>query len=230
VRIRSSPGRPAGRNIEPVPVAFTSALALALELAEDDAPVPHIVNEPSRHVILVDTYELLAPLDNWLRESFLPQLPHDTLMVLAGRHPPSLTRRFASGWQDLVHTLPLNNLSDTESQTYLTHRSVPQEQHATILDFTHGHPLALSMVADLFSQDRAQGRAAKNGGTRFERGGALCRAGFAGTSRAKGAGAGPSRRTGNLRPGTFDDRGPAGRDTATAALRFVRHFRRVFSP
>jgi len=30
--------------------------------------------QPGRHVVLLDTYETLATLDEWLREVFLPQL------------------------------------------------------------------------------------------------------------------------------------------------------------
>jgi hypothetical protein len=42
-------------------------------------------------------------------------------------------------------------LSREESQAYLK-REIPSEQRQTILDFTHGHPLALSLVADVFLQ------------------------------------------------------------------------------
>ena len=31
----------------------------------------------NRQVILVDTFELLSPLEDWLREAFLPELPGD---------------------------------------------------------------------------------------------------------------------------------------------------------
>ncbi len=60
--------------------------------------------------------------------------------------------RFDPGWQRLVCSLPLQNLSREESQAYLTKREIASEQHQTILDFTHGHPLALSLVADVFLQ------------------------------------------------------------------------------
>jgi hypothetical protein len=40
-------------------------------------------------VLLVDTYETLAPLDGWLRETLLPELPGGHLIVLAGRDPPA---------------------------------------------------------------------------------------------------------------------------------------------
>ena len=40
------------------------------------------------------------------------------------------------------------------SQTYLTTRDIPTTQHQAILDFTHGHPLALSLVAEVFAQGK----------------------------------------------------------------------------
>ena len=42
-----------------------------------------------RQVLLIDTFEKFAPLDSWLRELFLPQLPEDILIVVAGHLPPS---------------------------------------------------------------------------------------------------------------------------------------------
>src|SRR3989304_2286011 len=49
---------------------------------------------PSRpHVILIDTCETLAPLDGWLRDTFLPQLPGHTRV---GPPPnPPLNGRYA---------------------------------------------------------------------------------------------------------------------------------------
>jgi hypothetical protein len=106
----------------------------------------------SGHVILIDTYELLAPLDGWLRESFLPQLPSNVLVVLAGRNRPDLAWRSDPGWQSVMRLLPLRNLDRSDSRAYLANRSIPAEQQDAVLDFTHGHPLALSLVADVFAQ------------------------------------------------------------------------------
>jgi hypothetical protein len=105
-----------------------------------------------RQVLLIDTYEVLESLDNWLREQMLPQLPENTLIVLAGRNPPSAGWRSDAGWQSLLHVLPLRNLSPDESRTYLSRLQVPAEQHQQVIAFTHGHPLALSLVADVFAQ------------------------------------------------------------------------------
>ena len=40
-----------------------------------------------RLVVLFDTYERLAPLDDWVRTVLLPQLPADAVTVFAGRRP-----------------------------------------------------------------------------------------------------------------------------------------------
>ncbi len=143
------------RNIEPAPNAFLGALRLVLGLAGADpaeSPLEILASWSSRAVLLIDTYELIDSLDEWLREAFLPQLSENSLVVLAGRQPPSAAWRGDPGWQALVHTLPLRNLTPDESRTYLTRREIPPARHQAVLDFTHGHPLALSLVADVFAQ------------------------------------------------------------------------------
>ncbi|MCC7354900.1 MAG: ATP-binding protein [Anaerolineae bacterium] len=140
------------RNIEPVPDSFIGALRLAMNLPPHQSPLDVLASHPRHHAILVDTYEILAPLDAWLRDTFLPQLPENTLIVLAGRNPPSTVWYTDPGWQALVRVLPLRNLSPEESREYLAGRMVPLEEHAAVLDFTHGHPLALSLVADVMAQ------------------------------------------------------------------------------
>ncbi len=140
------------RNIEPTPDTFAGALRRAMGLAPFDAPLQSLAAQPGRQVILIDTYETLAPLDAWLRDVFLPQLPEHVLVVLAGRQPPALAWRADPGWQTLIRTLPLRNLSPDEGRAYLATRAVPDDQHRAVLAFTHGHPLALSLVADGFAQ------------------------------------------------------------------------------
>lgn len=140
------------RNVEPTPESFISTFRILMGLHASDSPLQVLATQPRRRVVLLDTYETLIPLDEWLREVFLPQLPENTLIVIAGRYAPSSAWRADPGWQALIHPLPLRNLSPQESQTYLTKRAVPVIQHRVVLDFTHGHPLALSLVADVFAQ------------------------------------------------------------------------------
>lgn len=141
------------RAIDNAPDQFIAGLAQALGLAAGQDPLAHL-HAAGRTVILVDTYELLRPLDGWLRDSFLPQLSQEVLVVLAGRHPPGTAWREDPAWQQLTRALPLRNLSAEESRAYLGARGLPEERHARLLGFTHGHPLALSLVADLYAQRR----------------------------------------------------------------------------
>jgi hypothetical protein len=45
--------------------------------------------------------------------------------------------------------VPLRNLRPDESRADLHARGVPADRHPAALAFTHGHPLALSLVADV---------------------------------------------------------------------------------
>jgi hypothetical protein len=65
----------------------------------------------SRGVLLVDTYETLAPLDAWFREVLLPELPAGHLIVLAGRDPPAPGWPTDAGWRDLLRAMPLSILA-----------------------------------------------------------------------------------------------------------------------
>jgi len=140
------------RHITPSSDAFVEALAVALGLNPSDSPIEFLARQARRCVVLVDVAELLLPLDAWLRESFLPGLPDSVLLVFAGRHRPHAAWSSDAGWGNLVRTLALRNLEPPESRNYLTKRKVPRSLHHSILDFTHGHPFALVLIADLFSQ------------------------------------------------------------------------------
>ena len=120
------------RNVEPSPDSFLHALRLAMGLDRSDSPVHVLASRPNRHAILIDTYETLAPLDAWLRETFLPQFPDNTFVVLAGRRPPASVWLADPGWATLVRVLPLDNLSPQESRAYLTQRQVSAEQHQAV--------------------------------------------------------------------------------------------------
>ncbi len=137
------------RNVEATPDAFATALKKTVGAQES---LQDYLKAHPRYVVLIDTYENLTPLDDWMREVFLPELPENTLVVLAGRHPPSTAWRIDPGWQSLMRVIPLRNLESSESADYLARRQVPDDQHQAVLTFTHGHPLALSLVADVFAQ------------------------------------------------------------------------------
>jgi hypothetical protein len=140
------------RHIDLSPDAFVRTLSTSLGLNNGDSLPDLLDAAPQRTVILIDTYEVLTPLDSWLRMTFLPQLPDTVLIVLAGRNAPDAAWQGDAGWQDLVRVISLRNLSQEESRAFLSKRGLPANQQQSALEFTHGHPLALSLVAEVFSQ------------------------------------------------------------------------------
>ena len=76
-QIAGEAGRPTllldGRNMEPSPPGFLLALRLALGLEDRGSPADALIQQ-ANSVILIDTYETIALLDGWLRETFLPPI------------------------------------------------------------------------------------------------------------------------------------------------------------
>lgn len=143
------------QNVEPTAVSFLAALAASLDLSPTASPFEALHARAGRQVLILDTCELLAPLDAWLREDFLPRMPSGALVVMASRLQPSAPWRSDPGWQSLLRIVALRNLSPDQSRDYLRRREVPDEQHDTVVSFTHGHPLALSLVADSYVHQAA---------------------------------------------------------------------------
>jgi hypothetical protein len=140
-----------GRDVPPVMSAMLAAVATACGCDPAEEPLTAL-GDRSGLVLLVDTVERLTALDRWLRENLLPALSADTVTVLAGREPPSLGWRTDPGWRGLVHAVQLDNLTAAESVALLERRGIPADRHAEALAFTHGHPLALALVADVIAQ------------------------------------------------------------------------------
>jgi energy-coupling factor transporter ATP-binding protein EcfA2 len=140
------------RNIEPSPYAFLATLGASLGAPPTDSPITVLASLKERVVLLLDTFEVLSPLETWLGDEFLPELSENTLVALAGREPPAAAWQTDPGWQTLLRVVSLRNLSPEEGREYLKRRNIPGDQIPAVLDFTHSHPLALSLVADSFDQ------------------------------------------------------------------------------
>jgi hypothetical protein len=133
------------RDLEPSPDGVHAGVLRALGGAD-----PRAVARP---VLLIDAYERLAPLDRWLRERYLPELPAGAIAVIASRAAPSPDWRTDPSWGELVRVVSLRNLPPEDGAALLAAAAVPPELHARALELTHGHPLALSLVADLIRHE-----------------------------------------------------------------------------
>jgi hypothetical protein len=106
-------------------------------------------------LLLVDDADALCAAERPPPDDLLARVGADTIVVFAARTGPPLAWRVDPGWCELLHTLRLDNLDDADSRTLLAARRVPAAEHATVLAFTRGHPLALALVADVRAQHGA---------------------------------------------------------------------------
>ena len=137
-----------GRDLVPSPPAVLEALRGVLRVPDGEGA---IAGPPGggRLVVLLDTYERLGPLDDWVRTGLLPRLPATALTVVAGRTPPGSAWRADPAWRELLRVVSLRNLGPDESRQYLRACGVGPARHDQLVELAHGHPLGLSLLADV---------------------------------------------------------------------------------
>ena len=135
-----------GRDLPPSPPAVLEALGQVLDVSDGDKP---IADPSGQIVLLLDSYEQVAPLDDWVRTTLIPRLPASALTVIAGRTPPNAGWRADPAWRDLLRVVSLRNLTEFESRTYLMECRVDSSLHNRLVAITYGHPLGLSLLADV---------------------------------------------------------------------------------
>jgi hypothetical protein len=138
-----------GRDLSPSPQAVLDALSAFIEVPDGEAAI----EDPSgRMVVLLDTYEQLTPIDEWFRTRLIPRLPATGLTVIASRAHPNSAWRADPAWRDLLRVVSLRNFNPDEGRRYLHECGVDPALHDRFLEVTHGHPLALSLMADALSR------------------------------------------------------------------------------
>ncbi len=142
------------RTIEADPAVFLSAIRQQLDIGPDEDPTVRI-GDTGKHVLMLDTYESMLALEQWLYTSFFPELNDTVLIVVAGRYPPSPTWTDNPGWRSLIKPIALRNFSPDESRQYLSRVGLPEDFQEPAISYTHGHPLALSLVAESFTHATA---------------------------------------------------------------------------
>ncbi|MFI2907947.1 AAA family ATPase [Streptomyces sp. PDY-4] len=105
-----------------------------------------VLDDPAP-VLLVDSLERCTGLEAWLRESFLPDVPGDAVVVMASRTPPQLGWRTDPGWAACARSMKLPALSAEETNRVLGDQDVPPPLNVCVREFAGGNPLALSLVA-----------------------------------------------------------------------------------
>lgn len=138
-----------GRSVEPTAAGFLRALGHVLDRGELDVDaLARMLEEDARaSVFLIDEFDHLRLLDDWLRHTLLPRLPERTRWIVAGRFAPRSAWLTTPGWSQSVLALELKALDDGAACALLSARGVPRAAHGALLDLTGGTPLALTLVA-----------------------------------------------------------------------------------
>lgn len=131
------------RHVQPAPAAFEEAACRALGFHPLQPG-----RSQDRFVLLLDTFDALAPLGDWFYEQFVPSLPDRALLVLASRNALPSTSALAA----ITRTISLRNLEEAESHELLDRRNIAPAERDQLVAVSHGHPLALSIAADTLIQ------------------------------------------------------------------------------
>ena len=139
-----------GRAFEPTERGFLTSLGSALR-----TPLAMIADATAalagdaRVLLTIDTYEQLRLLDAWLRQAFVPALPQNVRLLLAGRDTPSAWQRDLG---DLLRAIRLENLSDEAARTLLRRAGVDGAIAGRVARMARGHPLSLQLAAGALAE------------------------------------------------------------------------------
>ena len=139
-----------GRTFEPTDRGFLASLGSGLGTpVATIADATGVLAGDARVLLMVDTHEQLRLLDAWLRQSFVPALPQNVRLLLAGRDTPSAWQRDLG---DLLRTIRLDNLNDEEARIMLHRAGVDGAIAGRVARIARGHPLSLQLAAGALAE------------------------------------------------------------------------------
>jgi hypothetical protein len=100
-------------------------------------------------VLVIDTFEQVQGLETWLSRVFLPRLSAAAVVVIASRRAPDPSWWADPAWSGVLSVRRLQNLGADDSIQLMQLRGVPEHLRSRVLAFANGHPLALSLAADV---------------------------------------------------------------------------------
>lgn len=108
-------------------------------------------------VMLLDTFEQWGPIEQWLRDDWLPSLSPHVRIYTTGRFALE-GKWLQGGWDLLVQNIELPSLSSAEVEQYAHLRGIHDRNVIVSLQrFSRGVPLALSMSCEIIAREGATG-------------------------------------------------------------------------
>lgn len=130
------------RYLRGVERSLTATLAASLEAALEKTPQPPAV--------IMDTYEEMEGLDDWVCRTLVPALPKGIKVVVLGRNALPKINFDWGEFGAALHTMELPELPEADAKAYLVHHGL---RDTAALDelyrFTGGYPLLLVLVVHL---------------------------------------------------------------------------------
>lgn len=133
-------------HLRPSPEALMNAIAASCEAASAKE-IPSVLAALPTGLLVLDGYEAIRGIDDWLRERFVQRLPPGWRLVLSGRSAPGMRWRVDPTWTCAAEIL-LGDLSPDEARMLLERRGVDPSERDPILRFAGGHPLTLVLATD----------------------------------------------------------------------------------
>jgi hypothetical protein len=137
------------RSVEPTEAGLLEELraAIGARAATVAKVTERLGRVGDRVVIVFDTYEVFRLMDTWLRQVFVPSLPENVRVVIAGREEPVASWRSTPGADQIFRSLPLGPLDDGASTDLLHSLGVDIGDAQRLNRFARGHPLSLHLAA-----------------------------------------------------------------------------------
>jgi AAA ATPase domain len=134
-----------GQHLRP----SATALLAAFGGRSTDAVVRRL--QDSQAVVLFDSFDQVARVWPFLRDRLFSRVDGNVRIVTASRQPMTSLLDRDDVWHKVVRLVPLDGLSPHESSVYLERRGLADQPALVeqILATTRGHPLAMSLAADL---------------------------------------------------------------------------------
>lgn len=99
-------------------------------------------------VLLIDGFDLFAPLERWWCDHVLSVRPAESISVFAGRTGPRGHWWLGPGWSHLVTVQELGGLDAAESVRLLGELGVDRDRREPLAALARGYPLALALLAE----------------------------------------------------------------------------------
>lgn len=130
------------RYLRGVERSLTGALSDAIGTAVEVAPSPP--------ALIMDTYEDLEALDDWVCRTLVPALPEGVKIVVLGRNALTKVNFDWGEFGKALHVMELPELPEADAKAYLVHHGLRDDAALDqVYRFTGGYPLLLVLVVHL---------------------------------------------------------------------------------